>query len=100
MIRRPPRSTLFPYTTLFRSGSVVHIESRGVFPQEPEYRLGISLQRLEMQPLVGHLSERRGPKSPPPTLSGGPDAAPAAVRQQREPVVVIGVIPGQLHPPS
>src|SRR3712207_7617365 len=23
MIRRPPRSTLFPYTTLFRSGSVV-----------------------------------------------------------------------------
>src|SRR5438552_8081841 len=24
MIRRPPRSTLFPYTTLFRSLSVVH----------------------------------------------------------------------------
>src|SRR2546427_12635118 len=24
MIRRPPRSTLFPYTTLFRSGDVVH----------------------------------------------------------------------------
>src|SRR2546430_11748424 len=24
MIRRPPRSTLFPYTTLFRSGRVVH----------------------------------------------------------------------------
>jgi len=23
MIRRPPRSTLFPYTTLFRSGSYV-----------------------------------------------------------------------------
>src|SRR2546426_9049966 len=23
MIRRPPRSTLFPYTTLFRSGGVV-----------------------------------------------------------------------------
>src|SRR3712207_7729778 len=23
MIRRPPRSTLFPYTTLFRSGAVV-----------------------------------------------------------------------------
>src|SRR5258708_12716800 len=23
MIRRPPRSTLFPYTTLFRSGSLV-----------------------------------------------------------------------------
>src|SRR3712207_8517796 len=24
MIRRPPRSTLFPYTTLFRSGGEVH----------------------------------------------------------------------------
>src|SRR3712207_8466604 len=24
MIRRPPRSTLFPYTTLFRSGRVDH----------------------------------------------------------------------------
>src|SRR2546427_5422058 len=27
MIRRPPRSTLFPYTTLFRS---VHVERRAV----------------------------------------------------------------------
>src|SRR2546422_5923764 len=26
MIRRPPRSTLFPYTTLFRSHPVVHLE--------------------------------------------------------------------------
>src|SRR5256886_6334501 len=25
MIRRPPRSTLFPYTTLFRSGRVRHL---------------------------------------------------------------------------
>src|SRR3712207_7644348 len=24
MIRRPPRSTLFPYTTLFRSNAVLH----------------------------------------------------------------------------
>src|SRR3712207_9327217 len=26
MIRRPPRSTLFPYTTLFRSGDVATVE--------------------------------------------------------------------------
>src|SRR3712207_6881107 len=26
MIRRPPRSTLFPYTTLFRSASPVRVE--------------------------------------------------------------------------
>src|SRR3712207_9172256 len=25
MIRRPPRSTLFPYTTLFRSGEVIDL---------------------------------------------------------------------------
>src|SRR3712207_8824224 len=31
MIRRPPRSTLFPYTTLFRSGAALHgdLELRG-----------------------------------------------------------------------
>src|SRR5687767_15694874 len=32
MIRRPPRSTLFPYTTLFRSGGgqgVFHLPARG-----------------------------------------------------------------------
>src|SRR5258708_13214101 len=33
MIRRPPRSTLFPYTTLFRSE---HLQARGAQP----YRLG------------------------------------------------------------
>src|SRR2546425_6801271 len=29
MIRRPPRSTLFPYTTLFRSGCVSPLRPRG-----------------------------------------------------------------------
>src|SRR5260370_20319889 len=28
MIRRPPRSTLFPYTTLFRSGRAAHGHDR------------------------------------------------------------------------
>src|SRR2546425_7955460 len=33
MIRRPPRSTLFPYTTLFRSpGGVVETRSRRAIP--------------------------------------------------------------------
>src|SRR3712207_7765118 len=30
MIRRPPRSTLFPYTTLFRSTSTMRLTSTGV----------------------------------------------------------------------
>src|SRR3712207_6971241 len=33
MIRRPPRSTLFPYTTLFRSGSLP--ASGSVRPKQP-----------------------------------------------------------------
>src|SRR5256885_7613302 len=36
MIRRPPRSTLFPYTTLFRS------ESRGLRGHEPDDLLGFA----------------------------------------------------------
>src|SRR2546427_8325708 len=35
MIRRPPRSTLFPYTTLFRSQSR---ESEGAGPGQPAIR--------------------------------------------------------------
>src|SRR3989454_5454217 len=40
MIRRPPRSTLFPYTTLFRSGMAEHLMEalapRGVVPHHVE----------------------------------------------------------------
>src|SRR3712207_7903545 len=56
MIRRPPRSTLFPYTTLFRStvdalaalyegiDSVVGIESRGFILGAPvAYALGVGM---------------------------------------------------------
>src|SRR2546422_1628196 len=32
MIRRPPRSTLFPYTTLFRSGSLNAVPQRELGP--------------------------------------------------------------------
>src|SRR2546430_9604947 len=32
MIRRPPRSTLFPYTTLFRSARLVHADPGPVIP--------------------------------------------------------------------
>src|SRR2546425_12146656 len=34
MIRRPPRSTLFPYTTLFRSQSFSWINWKATCPQE------------------------------------------------------------------
>src|SRR3712207_8401515 len=39
MIRRPPRSTLFPYTTLFRSAMMRPVHFRGsVPPEEPMHR--------------------------------------------------------------
>src|SRR3712207_8167218 len=34
MIRRPPRSTLFPYTTLFRSTGVVDVQDARVITSE------------------------------------------------------------------
>src|SRR3712207_7168641 len=53
MIRRPPRSTLFPYTTLFRS-LLVHGETHGfVLDREVEFlaiydRLARSFPRLKI----------------------------------------------------
>src|SRR3712207_8280674 len=48
MIRRPPRSTLFPYTTLFRSGRLADGQVRdgatheiAVAPEAVEAQLGI-----------------------------------------------------------
>src|SRR5438034_2756856 len=37
MIRRPPRSTLFPYTTLFRSVFVRHAETSGGVQARPTF---------------------------------------------------------------
>src|SRR2546429_2724132 len=41
MIRRPPRSTLFPYTTLFRSLSRAHAEVLPAEPAEPLLPFGL-----------------------------------------------------------
>src|SRR3712207_8411432 len=43
MIRRPPRSTLFPYTTLFRSAR----GERGVVRDEDDGRARFAVQRLQ-----------------------------------------------------
>src|SRR3712207_8599892 len=42
MMRRPPRSTLFPYTTLFRSDALI--------PRGP----GVPSERLQLPGRVGH----------------------------------------------
>src|SRR3712207_7429132 len=51
MIRRPPRSTLFPYTTLFRSrGRRVRDQPAGGEPAPPR----AARQRLRHRPGRGH----------------------------------------------
>src|SRR2546422_5859536 len=48
MIRRPPRSTLFPYTTLFRSVMlhVAHLDRRGVRAQEQVLPGALQIKRV------------------------------------------------------
>src|SRR2546421_11230065 len=50
MIRRPPRSTLFPYTTLFRSVQ----DQRRVLGPMPGARLGVIAEGLEDFERDGH----------------------------------------------
>src|SRR3989475_9931442 len=45
MIRRPPRSTLFPYTTLFRSGPRTELEIQQTLQREVEQERWTSLDR-------------------------------------------------------
>src|SRR3712207_7988193 len=45
MIRRPPRSTLFPYTTLFRSHSRTSYRGSGLAQSEPPHLSGLAASR-------------------------------------------------------
>src|SRR5260221_10085155 len=55
MIRRPPRSTLFPYTTLFRSRPAL-----GSLPQgtSPRYRAGLGGRQADSPKGVSLQNER------------------------------------------
>src|SRR3712207_8456729 len=57
MIRRPPRSTLFPYTTLFRSHLEVLLRVDAL-PGEAARRAVPHLVRLRVHELVRHLDLR------------------------------------------
>src|SRR5260370_19902054 len=51
MIRRPPRSTLFPYTTLFRSRTCITRRR----PEHLACKLFIEMQASDMADLLRHL---------------------------------------------
>src|SRR5260370_17561006 len=58
MIRRPPRSTLFPYTTLFRSG----VEVPPSLPEPGKFRKSWGISREEKLVLfLGRLSTKKSP---------------------------------------
>src|SRR2546430_16486123 len=52
MLRRPPRSTLFPYTTLFRSEAGV----------EPDWVIGTSIGAVNGAIIAGNETEKRLPR--------------------------------------
>src|SRR3712207_8898422 len=70
MIRRPPRCTLFPYTTLFRSADAG--------AQLAEQPLGVAQER----PLHGERADR-GVERGPPALDRLLDVGPRHLAQRR-----------------
>src|SRR5258705_5969360 len=71
MIRRPPRSTLFPYTTLSRSVIVARHEGAALSGEEVQVRAFVRLQHvIEIQPPVAAL-QRRLRRAPEPPLERG-----------------------------
>src|SRR5256886_14203521 len=94
MIRRPPRSTLFPYTTLFRSALGARVPGDNG-PGAPPVSAGATARartaaaRAVRCRTVGHRTahglRRPGSLHPPlqaglPRHTGGPDAAVAVLR--------------------
>src|SRR5256885_5250875 len=62
MIRRPPRSTLFPYTTLFRSALAVALGSHSLLAQSPRLEvIHAMLQRPNDPRSEEHTSELQSP---------------------------------------
>src|SRR3989475_12097280 len=91
MIRRPPRSTLFPYTTLFRSRARVLIAQAGDERLvAPTGELQLQFDRLPTHPRVGvlHVGGGREPRRWGPQLFEQREQVardvPAAVAEPRD----------------
>src|SRR3712207_9383745 len=86
MIRRPPRSTLFPYTTLFRSQRLrdVGLDIRhrdraqgGLVVEHPPERV-----RAERQGRAGHLDDLTGERARAPSAAATPMNPSRPVRSE------------------
>src|SRR2546422_3542543 len=96
MIRRPPRSTLFPYTTLFRSPvalGTAHL--RRLSPQRHAVPAG-GAHRVGGTPAEWQVHGIGGAGPPPPTLRPPPRQLPG--RASPPPPLLLGV--GDRPPPG
>src|SRR2546429_8852032 len=94
MIRRPPRSTLFPYTTLFRSSRLAPLElgfGPGLVLRGLTLRLGPRLTARGWR-LASRLTARGRRGSAPGLLPGR--SALRLRRGPRGPVPTTGLVPG------
>src|SRR2546430_17716979 len=64
MIRRPPRSTLFPYTTLFRSGFATGGPADEPRPRSRAYHVGDPATLRPQEVPVNNLPSKRDPAPP------------------------------------
>src|SRR2546422_6082303 len=115
MIRRPPRSTLFPYTTLFRSGGEAGETEQParlrVAQNDPVIRVDDAVAVQVPQPVAAHAGavlaapgrRRRVLKDPVPDVSveiaerlAHPDDRPIADERQR----AVGARPEELLIPA
>src|SRR5256884_9622311 len=111
MIRRPPRSTLFPYTTLFRSEADIAAErevpekvprtSEPEFELEQEYELVLDAEPLvpayDQKPPETLIARNAGPV--PPAGSGfASDQFLADLANEIDELGIGGVPPGVLGP--
>src|SRR3712207_8083064 len=78
MIRRPPRSTLFPYTTLFRS-----IEKTAPLPPSVVLRNRTSAVVVRLKSFSGRLSSVASARHTPLTSAAGLNAWPSRRAQSR-----------------
>src|SRR3712207_8332482 len=77
MIRRPPRSTLFPYTTLFRSPDQEMVE-------RPQLRTGLRIARLHCRHRCEHLPRQSPALNRHLAVNG---LAPGRAQEQVKPVI-------------
>src|SRR2546427_10617437 len=86
MIRRPPRSTLFPYTTLFRSLKVREIKrATGInvpFPEDSQSIIDTIAQALLLNPKRQVKKEKLGPQQIQFDFTAFDEAANAVKRSE------------------